>query len=157
VAAWGIAAEAGFAVEPKTFRPVIRGALLTGSEPRFLRTEGNGEGTISSSPSWWPPAKLAAPRLGPYLAARSAGTGPEPEMLEDLQAEAPTPESEGEHREALRLALSYAEVDAREGEMEDALRWLDVAERLNVTLPFEYQGRREDWRRLADGSARHAE
>jgi hypothetical protein len=44
------------------------------------------------------------------------------------------------------LALDFAEIDARESDYEEALRWLQVAERLNVTLPAEYVQRRDDWR-----------
>ena len=30
----------------------------------------------------------------------------------------------------------------------DALKWLDVAEQLNVALPAEYAEKRRDWQRL---------
>ena len=53
---------------------------------------------------------------------------------EDLEPAA----DEREHEAALRLALDFAEIDARDGDYEEALRWLEVAERLNVTLPAEY-------------------
>ena len=56
---------------------------------------------------------------------------------------------EQEHRDALGLALKYADVDAEERHFDDALRWLDVAEKLNVTLPTDYAERRERWRREA--------
>lgn len=154
VAASGIAVAAGLDVEEQTFRPVIRAALLTGEATQFLRAEpGEGEGELSASPIWWPPIKVAAPRLAPYLAAKWQGEGmPAPAELEDLQRDVPAWESAEEHREALRVALSYADVHAREAEFADALRWLDVAERLNVALPFEYVERRREWRRRAEGS-----
>ena len=38
-AAEAIAAEAGVALEPTPFRPVLRGLLLTGSFPRYLLSE----------------------------------------------------------------------------------------------------------------------
>src|SRR5215212_1010558 len=38
-AAEAIAARAGAPVEPKPFRPVLRGLLLTGSTPRYMRAE----------------------------------------------------------------------------------------------------------------------
>jgi hypothetical protein len=34
-----IAARAGAAVTPQPFRPILRGMLLTGESPRYLRTE----------------------------------------------------------------------------------------------------------------------
>jgi sulfide:quinone oxidoreductase len=68
-----IAAQAGAEIEPKPFRPVVHGLLLTGSEPRFLRRELHGtaenEPEATSEPLWWPPAKIAGRYLGPFLAA----------------------------------------------------------------------------------------
>jgi sulfide:quinone oxidoreductase len=153
-AASDIAAAAGLLVEPRPFRPVVRGALLTGEEPVFLRADvaGGGEGQMARSPMWWPPLKVAAPRLGPYLAQRWGGTLEGMNLLEDLDRSAASPRAEDEHREALRVALSFADLDARHEEYDDALRWLDVAEQLNVTLPHEYEERRRRWRQLADGS-----
>jgi sulfide:quinone oxidoreductase len=69
-----IAAAAGAPVKPRPFEPVLRGLLLTGGIPRYLRTSltGNGaEGTTSVEPLWWPPAKIAARRLAPFLAGRA--------------------------------------------------------------------------------------
>jgi hypothetical protein len=103
---------------------------------------------LTGSPLWWPPIKVAGPRLGPYLARRwSLGDDDEPglDRTEDL---AP-PRDEREHEAALRLSLDFAEIDAREGDYEEALRWLGVAERLNVTLPAEYVERRDQWRAAA--------
>ena len=72
-AAETIAAAAGAAVEPAPFRPVLRGLLLTGEEPRFLRRDaGKGlPGVASVDPLWWPPAKIVGRRLAPFLAERS--------------------------------------------------------------------------------------
>lgn len=53
------------------------------------------------------------------------------------------------HREALDLALRFAEVDAEQNDFDAAVRWLDVAERLNVTLPREWSQRRIEWRELS--------
>jgi sulfide:quinone oxidoreductase len=67
-----IAAEAGAPVDPKPFRPVLRGLLLTGSEPSYLRAEitgGRGETSVAShQPLWWPPEKIAGRYLAPHLA-----------------------------------------------------------------------------------------
>ena len=73
-AAEAIAARAGADVDPEPFRPVLRGLLLTGSTPRYMRTEvtGGGEsGQVSDHALWWPPGKIAGKRLAPYLALRA--------------------------------------------------------------------------------------
>jgi len=156
VAASWIAAEAGADVVPEPFRPVIRAALLTGDEPEFIRREmgrGEGEGvtTLAASPLWWPPIKVAGPRLAPYLARAWSGSAGDPlGSLEDLEGGADY-DREEEHRAAITLALDYARVDAGEARYGDALRWLDVAERLNVTLPEEYVGLRHAWRQRLEG------
>jgi sulfide:quinone oxidoreductase len=66
-----IAKAAGAAIEPRSFRPVLRGQLLTGSKSRFMRTDLSGrEGdTAQTSPEtlWWPPSKVAGRYLAPYL------------------------------------------------------------------------------------------
>ncbi len=64
-----IAAGAGVDVTPSPFRPMLRGMLLTGRQPRYL--EGSGDGGIASTrPLWWPPAKVAGRYLAPYLSDR---------------------------------------------------------------------------------------
>ena len=74
-AAEAIAARAGADVEPRPFRPVLRGLLLTGGESRFLRADVSGASGDSSSASaealWWPPNKIAGRWLAPYLASHS--------------------------------------------------------------------------------------
>lgn len=71
-AAEAIAARAGAPLEPAPFRPVLRGLLLTGSTPRYMRAEvsgGRGEDwAVSEHPLWWPPSKIAGHWLAPYLA-----------------------------------------------------------------------------------------
>jgi sulfide:quinone oxidoreductase len=80
-AAAAIAARVGAAVEPEPFRPVLRGLLLTGSTPQYLRAEVSGgrgeEWRVSDHALWWPPSKIAGKRLAPYLALRN------PELDED--------------------------------------------------------------------------
>ena len=56
-AAESIAARAGAELEPSPFRPVLRGLLLTGMSPRFLRAEGS-------------PAALARRHRAALVAAR---------------------------------------------------------------------------------------
>ena len=66
-----IAKSAGASLEPRSFRPVLRGHLITGGESRFMRTSLSGrEGDdAQSSPEtlWWPPSKIAGRYLAPYL------------------------------------------------------------------------------------------
>jgi sulfide:quinone oxidoreductase len=77
-AAEAIAVAIGIDVDPRPFRPVLRGLLLTGREPRYLRRELSGQPThdpvASYEPLWWPPAKIAGRHLAPFLAA-IAGAG----------------------------------------------------------------------------------
>jgi sulfide:quinone oxidoreductase len=68
-----LAAELGAPVDPEPFRPVLRGLLLTGREPEFLRAEVGGGRGEASTPStdalWWPPGKVVGRFLAPHLAA----------------------------------------------------------------------------------------
>ena len=75
-AAEAMAADAGADVVPRPVRPVLRGLLLTGGVPRYLRTEQLHPGRDESSdePLWWPPAKVVGHRLAPFLAARAVET-----------------------------------------------------------------------------------
>jgi sulfide:quinone oxidoreductase len=67
-----IAAQAGAPVQPHAFKPVLRGLLLTGGEPRYLRSKphgGHGDtSTVTSEPLWWPPSKIVGRYLAPFLA-----------------------------------------------------------------------------------------
>jgi sulfide:quinone oxidoreductase len=67
-----IAANAGADLTPQPFRPVLRGLLLTGRQPRYLRHElTGGGGDVSEAgpePLWWPPAKIVGRYLTPFLA-----------------------------------------------------------------------------------------
>jgi sulfide:quinone oxidoreductase len=69
-AAAAIAARAGAPLEPTPFRPVLRGLLLTGMAPRFLRAEAGTTPGLDVEPLWWPPAKIVGRYLTPFLAAR---------------------------------------------------------------------------------------
>jgi sulfide:quinone oxidoreductase len=66
-----IAASAGADIDPQPFRPVLRGVLLTGGSPRYLRSDISGDAgdnsTIGSEASWRPPNKLCGRYLAPYL------------------------------------------------------------------------------------------
>ena len=87
-AASAIASEAGASVEPEPFRPVLRGQLLTGGDPQFMRHSvegGHGDDSeVSRDTLWWPPSKISGRYLAPFLgAAREAEQsreGPEVEL-----------------------------------------------------------------------------
>jgi sulfide:quinone oxidoreductase len=75
-----IAAEAGAEVIPAPFEPVLRGLLLTGGAPAYLRAEiqgGKGKPAIvDDEPLWWPAGKIAARYLSSYLAEHArSGSG----------------------------------------------------------------------------------
>jgi len=65
----GIAADAGAPIRPAAFEPVLRGVLLTGMAPRFLRFATKaGPSLVDTQPLWWPPAKIVGRYLTPFLA-----------------------------------------------------------------------------------------
>jgi sulfide:quinone oxidoreductase len=82
VAATSIAAWAGADVEPKPYDPVLRGMLLTGEEPHYLRRSpaSTVPSTSSRRPLWSLDAKIAGGRLARYLAVHP-----------ELRLDAPTP------------------------------------------------------------------
>lgn len=66
-----IAALAGASVEPEPFKPVLRGLLLTGMAPRYLRSEpGDTRSEVDTEALWWPPAKIVGRHLAPFLATK---------------------------------------------------------------------------------------
>ena len=82
-AAEAIAAEAGVALEPRPYRPVLRGLLLTGDEPLYLRKDLQAEDVLarplrraperaSRAPLWWPSEKLVGRYISGYLAGGRA-------------------------------------------------------------------------------------
>lgn len=69
--AGAIAHDAGLAGAPARPEPVLRGLLRTVEGPLYLRavlSDVEGTSTASRDPLWWPPSKLAAPRLTSHLA-----------------------------------------------------------------------------------------
>jgi sulfide:quinone oxidoreductase len=69
-----IARTAGAAVAAPSTRPLLRAVLFTGGAPLYLRaTITGGESVISTASRhcpWWPPHKVAARHLAPFLADR---------------------------------------------------------------------------------------
>jgi sulfide:quinone oxidoreductase len=154
-AATAIAALAGAGVDPQPFRPVLRGAVLTGGGPMYLRADPVGGGDSSAAPSslWWPPSKVAGRLLAPYLAAKAGYRQTGEHGLDDLAA--PVGEDPGhapEHEDVLALAFASADADAEAEDYGGAMRWLEVAEDLALYLPTEYELKRISWQELAKPS-----
>ena len=153
-AAAAVAAELGLGPDPAPFRPVMRGLLLTGGAPLYLRAELTGgneptarrlRGEVSGRALWWPPGKVAGRYLAPYLAtARPVDLNAEPLRDRTPAASASTPDRD----EALQLALLLAEEDARVGDYHQALHALDAAAALaGGVLPEEWNESRARWQR----------
>lgn len=69
-AAESIAAAAGAPIEPTPFTPVLRGLLLTGLSPRYMRAEPGRHASVTNTEAlWWPPAKIVGRYLAPFLAS----------------------------------------------------------------------------------------
>lgn len=157
-AAATIAHELGAPVEAMPFTPVLRGLLLTGGAPLYLRSELDPRGRhvkdarhrrlsgeVSSRALWWPPGKVAGRYLAPYLStARPVALGDEP--LVDRVPGASRAADPAEHEAALDLALLVADEDAAVGDFAQALHALDAAAALSGgVLPAAYAERRERW------------
>jgi sulfide:quinone oxidoreductase len=162
-----IAVDLGLRREARPFRPVLRGLLLTGGAPLYLRAElgpagevrdrtGTGpmpaaiSGEASARALWWPPGKIAGRYLAPYLAtARPPDLVAAPLADRAVTAHDPAPGRE----DALELALLMADEDARAGDLPQALHALDAALALGGgVLPAEYAERRTRWRRELTGA-----
>jgi sulfide:quinone oxidoreductase len=76
VAAQQITRAAGIPVENEPFRAVLRGKLLTGDRPHFMRHDVSaaaGRPDQSGGHNlWWPPMKVAGRYLAPYLDIQAA-------------------------------------------------------------------------------------
>ena len=87
VAAQAIALAAGADVVPQPFRPVLRGMLLTGSAPQFMRhdlSHPDETPVVSFDELWWPPAKIAGHYLGPLILSLDG------KSADDLAADEPS-------------------------------------------------------------------
>jgi sulfide:quinone oxidoreductase len=147
-AAEAIAADRGAAISPRPFRPVLRGLLLTGLTPAFLRAD-LAEGAVPETSTadwealWWPPSKISGGRLPEYLASEPAP------VLSTVGQPAPAagePMDETERRALSELAKTFADLDAEAEEYGSALEWLDVVERLDDGLSPNLEDKRRRWR-----------
>ena len=142
-------------IEPRPFRTVLRGMLLTGGAPLYLRAEVGaaaatataqrigGASVASGQALWWPPSKVAARYLGPYLAtARPSLTGA-PTLVDRAEPAAAAPAHT--HEQARDFALLLADSEARWGDFGAAVRALEAARALEGVLPPEYERKRERW------------
>lgn len=163
-AAAAIGHRLGGAARPAAFRPVLRGLLITGGAPLYLRAEPQRLARASTvaieavarnraprtgaasfgEPLWWPPAKIAGRYLGPFL-ARVEPDRLDRTVLADREPAADAAEAEHDFDDALELALLLADCDARWGDYAAALTALAAAETLAGTLPAPYERKRHEW------------
>lgn len=141
-AAAAIARGLGVAVEPPVHRPVMRGVLLTGMSPAFLRSGPDGGAGFNAM--WWPPAKVAGRHLAAYLSGM-----PRPEPLTDRPAAIDLEGAARDREEVRAMALSMASADAQWGEWDSAARWLQTVEWIDGVLPAELAARRDRYLRRA--------
>ncbi|HEX4564656.1 MAG TPA: FAD-dependent oxidoreductase [Solirubrobacteraceae bacterium] len=141
-------ASFGAAVVARPMRPTLRGMLLTGIAPLYLRAGAvNGRARTQQAtidPLWWPPSKIAARYLAPYLAGHDALS-----RAQEL-ADRPAPSEDAAraaaaHEEARALAVAFAGRDAADGDLPSALEWLEVIERLDGALGPEFVAKRAEW------------
>jgi sulfide:quinone oxidoreductase len=145
VAATGIARRAGAGVRVEPFAPVLRGTLITGEAPDYIRADPDGPdgGAAGAGVALWAPrGKIAGRFLAPYLAGEAGELG-------DVEPADPGAERAA-HTRAVELILSAADADAALERFDDALRWLSLVEELNLVIPPEYVARRYDWRHRLD-------
>jgi sulfide:quinone oxidoreductase len=159
-----LAAACGAPVRPKPFRPILRGLLLTGGAPVYLRSTLDASGSpqpggvharrvgvarpsgeASTRALWWPPGKIAGRYLAPLLATTRPSALTFAPMVERSRRGMAAVPTEG-REDALALTLLLADQDAAIGDFAQALHALDAAAALGGgILPGEYVGRREEW------------
>lgn len=143
-----VAADAGALHRAKPFHPVLRGLLLTGAEPRYLRaTQDPDVSEVAFTPLWWPPSKIAGKYLAPYLARWS-----DPALAREPFSDRSAPsnlealaEVSADEREAVELLLELADANARRGSFGFALKCLDAAEDVGGPLPAPWPRERRAW------------
>ena len=141
-----IAARAGAPVMPAPFRPVARGLLLCGAEPRYVRV--SPEGGAHSEPVslrrgasnwaegalWWPFSRSVGRHLAPFL--RDATAAGSRRRFEPTAAGCAV------------LWLTLAEHDSQAGDPVMALEALERAEAFGA-LPARVAQVRDEWAALA--------
>jgi sulfide:quinone oxidoreductase len=147
-AASAVAATLGAVPHAEPFRPVLRGMLLTGSEPRYMRAVA-GETEVSFQPLWWPPSKIAGRYLSSYLAAtghHQPGLGHD-ELVDRSPGEETGSDAEAvaDEQEAVDLLLELADANAKRGSYDFALKCLEAAEDVGGPLPAARQADRHAW------------
>jgi sulfide:quinone oxidoreductase len=150
-AAAAISASLGAPVEPAPFEAIIDAVLLTGVTARYLHADLSetepGTATVAVHPLRWPPEKIAAQYLAPYLADQ-----PGLAEISELAVRGPRPADEEQHRQQQRrLALKFAHADANMGQHAAALRWLQVLETIDGTLQPEHAELRNRWQAAQRG------
>jgi sulfide:quinone oxidoreductase len=144
-----LAASFGVDIAPQPFKPVLRGMLLTGLGPTYLRSDVSGRAGDDSEADtralWWPPAKIAGDRLAPYLAQRIS-VGRDERLSERHPPQADDSAVATERRAARDLFLALADSEGRWGQYEEAIRALEAALALDGTLPPEYVAKGCEWR-----------
>jgi len=125
-----IAASLGAGVRPRPFRPVLRGLLLTGREPLYLRREltwDPGTAPVGSAPLWWPPSKIVGRHLAPFLGALSGDeavrelAAGEDAVPVHVELETPLPAGSSRFEALLRAADAYAADDEPDATAADAM------------------------------------
>jgi sulfide:quinone oxidoreductase len=98
-----IAASLGADIDPQPLRPVLRGILLAGNRPHYLRADisgSSGESSISEEALWWPPNRLCGRYLAPYLSGQvgfASDVMPQDELsaLVEASLEPDVPDAQG--------------------------------------------------------------
>ncbi len=155
-----VASELGALQDPNPFRPVLRGLLLTGAEPRYLRASAEtGTSEISYRALWWPPSKIAGRHISPYLAQPEDPSLMREPFVDRPALDEPASESSAadDEREAIELLLALADANARRGSYDFATRCLGAAEDVGGPLPAARQRERRKWAQLAAEQARGGE
>ena len=156
-AAEAIAAALGVPIDPAPFRPVMRGLLLTGGAPLYLRssltTSGEPEqhassrgarqpaAAVSRRALWWPPGKIAGRYLAPLLA-----TARPPVLSAAPMQDIPSGPVQDDRDDARDLAFLLAEGNAAMGDYAQAVHALDAAAAsTGGVLSTEWARRRDEW------------
>lgn len=126
--AQAIAADCGSADPAMPFEPVLRGLLLTSGAPLYLQSRPSGQSLASTRALWSPPGKIAGRYLAPYLATARPPRIAVAALAERVPA---VPDAERGECDAVTLALTLAEAEARCGNTTRALQACEAAQALD--------------------------